>query len=473
MSNSQSIKTPKKSILSVLKNDVFWQTFLLSLIVTVIWQIYYPGLMSNDSIDQYLEAATGSYNSWHPPLMSIVLSAFLKMGGDIGSLILLQCCLAVFGLRNLISLLILFFSNQLISKLSCRWAATVVTILFLIPFLTPLMFFSIVFWKDSWLAIMLLWIVSYFLWLFLNLQSLTKKRFVIHILLLSLLSAAIILVRHNAVVIFPVFCLFFAFLGKIRLGKIGLITVGFLLLFAVILNPLVSYIFDVKSNNAGKLVLANDFAKMLRLYPELQTAYPLANRNQYLPVVCHNHVFIYWGINVGEDNADLKNEYLKALTTHRSELLFTRLYLFGKMLDSDSWQEPKLVYETTGNQYGLENNGKFIKARRTLQHLSQDTGTQWYFIWISRMHIVWIILNVLFLIGSLINIYIKRDRKSIFSLLLYLVPLSYYFSYVLAAVDSDYRYMYPSTLIMQAFVISLLLAKLLQYFQNRNLLEVA
>jgi hypothetical protein len=44
-----------------------------------------------------------------------------------------------------------------------------------------------------------------------------------------------------------------------------------------------------------------------------------------------------------------------------------------------------------------------------------------------------------------------------------MIPLSYYLSYILAAVAQDYRFMYPSTLAMQVIGISLLLAKTLKY----------
>lgn len=463
MSDFQLNKTSKKFFL---KEGVFWQTFLLSLIATVIWRIYYPGLMSNDSVDQYLQAAVGSFTDWHPPLMSVILSMFFKLGWGIGELMLFQCLFAIFGLRCVISLSILFFSNQSISKQTSRAAATIATIFFLIPFLSPFMFFSIIFWKDAWLAIMLLWIISYLLWIFLNFESLSKRNFVIHILLLSLSSATVILVRHNANLILPVFCVFFAAFGKIKLGNIGLLTPVFLIFFAAVLNPVINSAFNVKSTNTGNLVLANDFANMLRLYPELRAEYPLAERNRYLPVICHKHVPVYWGINVGKENQDLRNEYVKAITTDRSKLLYTRLYLFEQMFERNNWYQLKMFYGIEANPIGLKINDDFTEVRTALYKLSEDTGNQWYFIWISGLHIVWLILNTFCALYFSVKVIIKRDRKSLFLLLLYSIPLSYYSSYVIAAVSPDYRYMYPSTLIMQVLIVSLLLSRILKFFQK-------
>ncbi|MGI8555822.1 MAG: hypothetical protein ACR2LT_05650, partial [Pyrinomonadaceae bacterium] len=79
-----------------------WQTILLAVIAVVIWRIYYPGIMSPDSIDQYGQALEGNFVDWHPPLMSLVLSLIFKVGGGIGTLIFMQCLAALFGLRSAI-----------------------------------------------------------------------------------------------------------------------------------------------------------------------------------------------------------------------------------------------------------------------------------------------------------------------------------------------------------------------------------
>ncbi|MGI8470329.1 MAG: hypothetical protein ACR2N3_17965, partial [Pyrinomonadaceae bacterium] len=201
MIDSQENKTARRIFIEY---GYIWQAILLIVIAVLVWQIYYPAIMSPDSIDQYGQALEGNFVDWHPPLMSIVLAAIFKIGGGIGTLIFLQCLAALFGLRSAFSLSLRFFSGQNISKQSSQLIATISTVVFLIPFLTPFMFISVIFWKDAWLAIMLLWIISYLLWLFLNLESFSKRNFIIHILLLSLISAMMILVRHNAFVTIPV-----------------------------------------------------------------------------------------------------------------------------------------------------------------------------------------------------------------------------------------------------------------------------
>jgi hypothetical protein len=168
MCESQSNNTLKQFYL---RQVSLWQTVLLCLTAIITWRIYYPGIMSPDSIDQYEQALTGNFVDWHPPLMAIVLWMVMKLGGDIAVLILIQSLFALFGLRSLLSLSLQFFSDSPASRQIAGSIAFAVTILFLIPFLSPFMFFSVSFWKDAWLAILLLWIISYLLWIFLNLSD--------------------------------------------------------------------------------------------------------------------------------------------------------------------------------------------------------------------------------------------------------------------------------------------------------------
>ena len=71
---------------------VFWICFLAILAVECVWYIgFRPGLFSRDSLDQYLEAASGSYTDWHPAWHTIVTFTIpLKLTGQTGAIVLLQ-----------------------------------------------------------------------------------------------------------------------------------------------------------------------------------------------------------------------------------------------------------------------------------------------------------------------------------------------------------------------------------------------
>lgn len=500
MSDNLLHKTTKNFFI---KNLYFWQIILLSFTVFFIWQIYYPGLMSPDSIAQYQQAQGGYFNDWNPPLMSIVLWAVMKVGGGIGLLILIQCFFSIFGLRRLISLSIIFFSNRTISKQTAGLAATAATFLFLIPFFSPFMFFSVIFWKDAWTMIMLVWIISCLLNLSLIFEELNKAHFARQILLISLFSGLMALVRHNAYVVLPVIGLLFAILGKIKFGKTGIIAGIFPLLFALVLSPLINSLFNVQPIFLGNEVLASDLAVMLKLYPELETEFPLAARHRNspilfgmdegltwdesvsgkscpyiscedMPVVCYGtaaNTFNIDGHNcympIGNDNKILKAEYYKALTSHPLKFAVTKLYLFGWMIHPSGWRNQKVVYDIFENTYGLKPNENFGKIRTKLNESSLDSVNKWYLMWISSIHPLWLFLNILLAIYAAVKLYFKRDLNSIFFLFLLLIPLSYYSSYVLAAVAQDYRFMYPSTLITQAFIFSILAVKIIKIFKKK------
>lgn len=441
-----------------------WQMILLATLAVIIWQIYYPGIMSPDSIDQYEQALEGKLVGWHPPLMSLILSGIFKIGGGIENLIFIQCLAALFALRSAFSLSLRFFSNQIISKQTSQLIATVLTVVFLIPFLTPFMFISVIFWKDAWLAIMLLWTISYLLWLFINFDFLTDRKFIVHILLLSLTSAAVVLIRHNAIVILPVIGLIIAAFGRIKFGKVGLVFGGLPLLLGFILNPLVNLVFDVQPAKAENLVVASDLTTMLRLYPELKADYPATIRHDQLPRQTSKDLIV----ELGGDNAELQKEYAKTFSAYPVQLLSAKLYRFGQMLSLENARKQKLAYDVIANKYGLKSNETHSQIRYKLNALSSETANSWYFIWISGLHAVWLILNLAAAVYFLRRVLAERNLKSVFCFLLFLIPLSYYFSYLLAATTPDYRFMYPATLLMQVSIVSLISSKVLTPYLNKN-----
>ena len=481
----------------------YWQEFLLLVLTLLIWQIFYPGLFSPDSIAQYQQARGGYFNDWHPPLMSIVLWAIMKFGGDVGFLTFLQCLAAIFGLRQFIAILIFFLSERNISKVSCKTIATVAVLIFLIPCLTPLMFFTIIFWKDAWLAIMFLWITTYLLWLFLNLNELSSGKFIIHLGLLTLLSASTILVRHNAFVTLPIISIGLTYLSFQKFGKVGLSVFLIPFLAAIILNPITVYLFDIKPVFLGNEVLASDLVIMLKLYPELEPELPLTARHKHSPILFGIDVGLTWdestegtrcpaisceldmpvvcygtasntkyidGRNcfmpIGTDNKALKQEYINIITSHPLKFVFTKLYLFCWMIHPNSWNNQKVVYEIYENPFNLKLNENFKNIRTKFNELSLETGNNWYLMWISGIHSIWILLNLIFVIYYILKIAITRSYKNIFNLIIYLIPLSYYLSYILAAVAQDYRFMFPATLLMQSIFFCVMINSLVKIFRK-------
>ncbi|MGI8469863.1 MAG: hypothetical protein ACR2N3_15590, partial [Pyrinomonadaceae bacterium] len=245
--------------------------------------------------------------------------------------------------------------------------------------------------------------------------------------------------------------------SKVKIGNLGLIFGTLPLLLAFVLNPIADRVFNVKHVKAGNLIVATDLTTMLRLYPELEADYPATIRHRNTPRPNPKDLII----QLGDDNTELQNEYTKTFSAHPVQLLSAKFYRFGQMLSIENARKQKLAYDVIANQYGLKSNENHSAIRYKLNSLSWETGNKWYFIWISGLHVVWLILNILAAIYFLTRVFVKRNLESVFIFLLFLIPLSYYFSYLLAATTPDYRFMYPATLLMQVNIVSLLLSKIL------------
>ena len=191
---TMSLEIPEKDVARPADRRPDWLTVAVAL---VLWRLFFPGLMSQDSIDQYGQALTGQYNDWHPPLMAIVLHLVFSLGGGIGLLMLGQCLAGVFGVRALAGSVIALLYGDRVPERRVAWLSLLALLALLVP-VTPLAFYLMTFWKDAWAMILMLWIGALALDL-LRLGASPKRLF-----LLIGLGAALGMVRHNAVVLLPV-----------------------------------------------------------------------------------------------------------------------------------------------------------------------------------------------------------------------------------------------------------------------------
>ncbi len=120
-----------------------------------LWMIFYPASMSPDSVEQYTQAHTQEFRDWHPPIMALVLSGVMICGGDIEALMLLQCLLGSLGIYYCAKQIIGIFKIPQSSSLSCVDALCML----LYP-ISPLAAYFMIFWKDTWCAILMLWVLD-------------------------------------------------------------------------------------------------------------------------------------------------------------------------------------------------------------------------------------------------------------------------------------------------------------------------
>src|SRR5436305_1900504 len=185
---------------------------LTVLVCLLVWAVFFPGLMSTDSVVQYGEALTGRYQDWHPPFMSILLHLVLVLGGGLGTLMLVQCLAGAFGVRALVRSALALFQGDRLPARRAAWLSLAVLLLLLVP-VSPLAFYLMTFWKDVWAMVFLLWMTA----LLLDLHRLGASPG--RLLAVAGLAAALGLVRHNAVVVLPLIGVAVWMAARRRLGR--------------------------------------------------------------------------------------------------------------------------------------------------------------------------------------------------------------------------------------------------------------
>jgi hypothetical protein len=424
-----------------------------------VWAVFRPALMSPDSLDQYAQARAGEYNDWHPPIMAVALRGVLALGGDIGALMLVQALAGVLGAWALMRELMRVV--QMPGDAARDWLAAGLTLLLLTP-LTPLAFYLMTFWKDSWLAVLLVWIGALACRLFTDRNSARSAALAARAALLIALGGAAALVRHNAVAVLPAIGLLLIVLLWPRLRGWALPAALLPVAFALVADTLIDRAFAVRHTHAGNQVLALELVGLCVLKPEYLDELPYTRSCLIDPEYAEHYV---WGAVVplawskqkivraefmaAGENPRLRREYWAAVRRHPLDILRVKLRgirtLMGDQVTA-YWFHDKL----DPNKFGLVTNAYFHDVREAF------TGAAWRvgysrLRWISGAHVVWLGLNLVLLIGALRGL---RRADGRFLTPLMLVPLSYYLSYLLATPSHDFRFMYPATLFVQCMLLA-------------------
>jgi hypothetical protein len=440
--------------------------YLAVAVALALWRLFFPGLMSQDSIIQYGQAVTGQYNDWQPPLMAIVLRTVQGLGGALGLLMLGQCLAGVLGVRALARECLELLHGDRIPPRRAGWLALLVLLLLLLPW-SPLAFYLMTFWKDAWTAVFLLWIGALAIALFR--RGADRRR----VALLVLLSALLGLVRHNAVVILPLLGLLL-WLGLRRAGMArpaALAAAVAPLVLWLAANPLIDALFRVEELHPESQVMVIDLVGICAADRAACAELPWTRSHirdeaglaRYRP---GDIGFVFWDApspvdkTMRLDYPRLRAEYLYAVRRFPGELARVKLTAFETLLGLD--QTSYFFHGTiVENPYGLRLNDRFAPARERLRGVETavaDSGWRW----LGGVHLVWIAVNVLWVAVLLARSFRPDGERYRFLACLLLVPLGYYLSYLAATPTHDFRFMYPSTLMIQGVTLSWALGGLAQ-----------
>ena len=455
----------------------FSPSLIFGLLLAILtWILFYPGILSFDSVYTLKEASTGSISDIRPPLLTLILAILLKAGGNIGLLTLIECLLGFLGVRRLaLALTGLFPIRKHIQELT-----TSIVILLLSSPLTPMPVYFATFWFDSWLVIFLLWTIAYLIELSNDTQIRTQK-INPKVFLVILLITLVMLTRLNSSILYLTLISALAWVlwhNKIPRKKLIFSIFSPLALFLLFL--LFQYnILEVRRMHTERAHFALDLASMLTYDPDICQTLSLPScllvQEKFPPEFVVGHGAIDHTLNQGLLRSEtgffnlvmspnLSNDLWLAATN------YPLTYGMVKVLNFLDYIRPRNQYYFQSfiypNDFNLMFVPRFEFIRNTLFRTLHAVYLHPILKLFSFVHLPWILLNLI----GIIYCFTAGRNPTIRKFLgyIFLTPGLYYFSYLIALPASDFRYMYPSTLIVQIIVLVLGFLTLTSRFFNRN-----
>jgi len=124
------------------------------------------------------------------------------------------------------------------------------------------------------------------------------------------------------------------------------------------------------------------------------------------------------------------------------------------------WFHPQL----DSNIYGLKQNKRFKSIRTKWMAATSHILVNKPLAYIFGGHLLWLLINIAFILF----VFIKRLSPNIIFTTILFMPALYCFSYLLASTDPDFRFIYPSTLLMQIIFFSLISVLLSNKFKLKQ-----
>lgn len=324
-----------------------------------------------------------------------------------------------------------------------------------------------------------------------------------HLLFIIGISSLLPLVRHNAIVVLPAIgiSLLIIFLKKISFSQLNAKKIlAVPLLFApLIMSLLVQYgtarIFHITNLHPEDGVKSLELSLLLKNNPKLVSEFPITAHHIETPNVIFTNTSgsssaLLWDDSTTEENCfktkttydattyaasyipettidtippcfrlgleenkSLGDEYWKALKIHPVQILKIKLNLFFISIrpkDSLGYVITKDV-----NDYPpLNTNERSIDLRHYLYNFFEGTKNNIYLLYGLNIHALWILVNIGLILTCVFSFLKNKEINALFNASILIIPLSYYLSYVLVSVATDYRFMYPSTLVMQIIMLS-------------------
>jgi hypothetical protein len=333
-------------------------------------------------------------------------------------------------------------------------------VLFLSP-VSPLPFYLMTLWLDSAMAVGLLWFAVI---VFSVDERLASRRRTWPLLAAGLALAVWLgLVRHNGIALVPVFCLFFWFAARrLGRGRVALVAIAPLVAVAAV-NASMARALRVERTHHVNSVLALELVGAAALDRSVLDDLPYT-RGYIDPITFpSNYIFGEVRSVMSESESAVRRGFVKTrhdpllwqdywslVTRHPLVLARVKLNAFHGMLGlgtTDYWFQGR----TIPNVYGFTLNARFKRVRDRWLSLAWGVSIHPPR-WISGVHAVWMVAGAAMLWRGC-------RRRRIADVIVPLVALAYYATYLVAATGHDFRLMYPATLLVQVLAAGWLIAR--------------
>jgi len=407
---------------------------------------------------------TGDYCNPHPVILTVIARQLLNLFLFPGVITLVQALFITYGLRYLaVNLLILTDPSCAHDARRREIRAAAIMLIMLTP-LTPFIFSMITFLKDSWMLGGLMWITGLLASISRRNLDRTATADTLLIVACSMATAFAILFRYNAVVLLPVFCLLLFFLiERKHLRWLAILPV--ILLFGS--NTYMKKSLNVRDEYPERQVMFLDIVGMCVLNPELESTFPelmKVSRPDYANIYKFGDVPLLYEIapfnmvmygNEQPRQQGFRTDSIIAISyprvfNHLWTLARVKVLGFVRLYFSTSYQE--VFMKGVFNQpIQLPENPYFASLRSQLYAFYDIWLQKTPFRWLMSVHAVW---N---LGGLALAVWLYRRKHPLRWLIL--IPVAYPFTFLPATTAMDFRFLMPSTMVLQVFVLAMLLTR--------------
>ncbi len=432
------------------KKNFFYCIFCgINFLVLYIWFLaYYPGAFSPDSLSQYQQAISGSYNDWHPVWHTLLVFTLpLKITGQVSSIVLFQ----IIYFSIILGYMVLTIYEFGTFKCACLVQAFIL----LNPYTGCIVMYP---WKDVTFAITAVFAMTCIVKnYFTNGQWLEKKG---RVLLLAVVLANATLFRHNAILFTGV--LIVGLYSHMNRKKWLQLLLCFLAFLAMIKGPLY-WVIDVEQPDKRKTetmgLPLTIIANVTKENPEVldkQTAefvYSMATQEQWVENYnCGDFNSIKWlGIDttVVEETSFIQiiKMTFRCIKVSPKSSLQALFRLTDMVYALDGEIEGDVLPEITVNEFGIDNKGneKILSFVKLYKQLISESIFKYAFCYIGMTNLIMI---------AFIMAKSNLKKRSHWKRISLCIPIfTYNFGTMLLLTGPDSRFFYVSYLVCPLIVL--------------------